>query len=75
MTTESNYEHMKQMVESAARMARERGISVITATQPCLGGPGLTPEQILGIAKQPLVIDYVGLIIPSPSRALVPVKE
>ena len=75
MSTESNYEQMKQMTELAARMAREKGITVVTATQPRRGGPGLTPEQICELAKQPLVIDYVGIMSPSPSKALVPLKD
>lgn len=70
-----NYEELAAYAEKISKWAREKGIGVITATQPHRGGPGLTTEQILGIAKQPLVVDYVGLMVPSPSKAPVPVKE
>ena len=69
------YEEVAAYAEKISKWARKKGIGVITATQPHRGGPGLTTEQILGIAKQPLVVDYVGLMMPSPSKVLVPVKE
>jgi hypothetical protein len=69
------YEEVAAYAEKISKWAREKGIGAITATQPHRGGPGLTTEQILGIAKQPLVVDYVGFMMPSPSKALVPVKE
>lgn len=69
------YEELAAYTEKMRKWAREKGIGAITATQPHRGGPGLSPEQILELAKQPLVVDYVGLMVPSPSKALVPVKE
>ena len=75
MGTRPNYEELAAIAEKMRKWARDKGISFVTATQPRRGGPGLTTEQILEIQKQPLVIDYVGLMMPSPSKALVPVKE
>jgi len=75
MGTQMKYEELAAYAEKMRKWAREKGITVLTASQPHRGGPGLSPEQILGIAKQPLVVDYVGLMMPSPSKALVPVKE
>ena len=69
------YEELAAYAEKMRKWACEKGITVLTASQPRRGGPGLTTEQILGIAKQPLVVDYVGLMMPSPSKALVPLKD
>lgn len=69
------YEELAAYAEKMRKWAREKGITVLTAAQPHRGGPGLSPEQILELAKQPLVVDYVGLMVPSPSKALVPVKD
>ena len=75
MGTQMKYEELAAYTEKISKWAREKGITVLTASQPRRGGPGLTTEQILGIAKQPLVVDYVGLMMPSPSKALVPLKD
>lgn len=75
MGTQMKYEELAAYAEKMRKWAREKGITVLTAAQPPRGGPGLPPEQILELAKQPLVVDYVGLMIPSSSKALVPVKE
>jgi hypothetical protein len=69
------YDELAACAEKMRKWAREKGITVLTASQPRRGGPGLSPEQIIENAKQPIVIDYVGLMMPSPSKALVPVKE
>ena len=69
------YEELAAYAEKISKWAREKGISVITASQPHRGGSGLSPEQINERAKQPLVIDYVGIMVPSPSKALVPLKD
>jgi hypothetical protein len=69
------YEEVVACAEKMRKWAREKGITVLTASQPHRGGPGLSTEQIIENAKQPIVIDYVGLMMPSPSKALVPVKE
>lgn len=62
------YDELAAYAEKMRKWAREKGITVLTASQPRRGGPGLLPEQILGIAKLPLVVDYVGLMIPSPVK-------
>lgn len=69
------YEEVAAYAEKISKWAREKRITVLTASQPHRGGPGLSPEQILELAKQSLVVDYVGLMMPSPSKALVPVKD
>lgn len=68
-------EQLAAYAEKISRWAREKGITVLTAAQPHRGGPGLSPAQILELAKQPLVVDYVGIMVPSPSKALVPLKD
>lgn len=75
MSIEPNYEELAAYAEKISKCAREKGITVLTAAQPHRGGPGLSPEQITELAKQPLVVDYVGLMVPSPSKALVPLKD
>ena len=69
------YEELAVYAEKMRKWACEKGITVVTDSQPRRGGPGLSPEQIIENAKQPIVIDYVGLMMPSPSKALVPLKE
>lgn len=69
------YNELAAYVERMRKWAREKGITVLTAAQPHRGGTGLSPEQITEVAKQPLVVDYVGIIVPSPSKALVQVKD
>ena len=69
------YEELAAYVEKLSKWAREKGITVLTASQPRRGGPGLSPEQINELAKQPLVIDYAGIMMSSPSKALVQVKD
>ena len=69
------YDELAACAEKMSKLAREKGIGFLTASQPHRGGPGLSPEQINELAKQPLVIDYVGLLMPSQSKALVPLKD
>ena len=69
------YEELAACAEKLCKWAREKGITVLTASQPLRGGPGLSPEQINELAKHPLVVDYVGLMVPSPSKALVSQKD
>ena len=75
MNTETHCKRLSNLFELARMWAKETGITIVTASQPRRGGPGLAPEQIIELAKQPLVVDYVGLMVPSPSKTLVPVKE
>lgn len=69
------YEELAADYEQLRKWVREKRISFLTATQPHRGGPGLSPEQILELVNKPLVIDYVGLMVPSPSKSLVPLTE
>ena len=75
MGNKMKYEELAAYAEKIRKWAQENGITVVTASQPRRGGPGLSPEQILELAKQPLVIDYVGIMVPSPSKALVSLKD
>ena len=75
MNTETHCKILSNLSELARKWDKEKGITIVTASQPRRGGPGLSPEQIIENAKQPIVLDYVGLMMPSPSKALVPVKE
>lgn len=75
MSTQMKYEEVAAYAEKLSKWAREKGITFLTASQPRRGGPGLSPEQIIENAKQPIVIDYVGIMVPSPSKALVPLKD
>jgi len=75
MGNKMKYEELAAYAEKMRKWAREKGITVVTASQPRRGGPGLSPEQINELAKQPLVVDYVGLMVPSQSKALVPLKD
>ena len=69
------YDELAAYAEKMRKWARNKGITVLTASQPHRGGHGLSPEQILENATRPIVIDYVGLMMPSPSKSLVPLTE
>jgi hypothetical protein len=75
MSMQMKYDELAAYAEKMRKWAREKGITVLTASQPHRGGTGLSPEQIIELAKQPIVVDYVGLMLPSPSKALVPLKD
>ena len=73
----TNAKELNKLWNNIRDWVKEHNLTVVTTTQPARPdcGAGLSPEELERIARQPIVIDYVGIMRPEPSRSMVPISE